>query len=241
MPSESVLSTREVVKDYGEEFKLGPVSMNLNAGSTVALLGKNGAGKSTLFQIITGSLDATSGNVEFLGQTMRPEMFELKRQMGYLPQNLLLPKWVTGVELLLYASKLQQLSRHREAVEAVMKFWDCDWYGKRPLAACSHGMQKRVALALATLHDPELLILDEPFSGLDLFHIRALNDTIAARTKAGKVTIVCTHIAPYAAKLCQEAYVLEAGNMHRLDEWRTATYDKRIGLVEEHFFSGAPG
>lgn len=233
-----ILKVTNVEKTYGGPFNLGPINLEINEGETVALLGKNGAGKSTFFQIITGSMDATSGEVTFLGSKLTPDAFTLKRKLGYLPQNLQLPRWVSGVEILRYGVSLYELPEREKRVNLALKYWDCDWFANRPLAACSHGMQKRIALALATIHEPDLLILDEPFSGLDIYHIRALENIIESRVTQGKATILCTHIAPYAAKICHRALLFESGKMEWLKNWYESDQLTRIGQVESHFFRG---
>lgn len=97
-------------------------------------------------------------------------------------------------------------------------------------------MQKRVALALATIHNPKLLILDEPFSGLDLFHIKALHDVIESRRAQGLITILSTHIAPYAARLCNKVLLLKHGKLHCLEQWSDKNALDRISAIEKFFF-----
>ena len=104
------------------------------------------------------------------------------------------------------------------------------------MAACSHGMQKRVGLALASFHDPELLILDEPFSGLDIFHIRALDQIIDQRRKSGKCTFISTHIAPYAARFCNRALFLVDGTCREAESWPQAEQSARVHYMESFFF-----
>jgi ABC-type multidrug transport system ATPase subunit len=168
---------------------------------------------------------------------MMPEKYELKRAIGYLRQNLGLPRWATGRELLNYVASLHALADQTKVVETAMDYWDCRDYQNIPMAACSHGMQKRIGLAVATMHNPALLILDEPFSGLDLFHIRALFREIVRRQDAGLTTILSTHIAPYAAKLCHRALVLSRGQLSELNHWTDADEAARIGLIEHEFFA----
>jgi ABC-type multidrug transport system ATPase subunit len=96
-------------------------------------------------------------------------------------------------------------------------------------------MQKRVALALATLHDPELLILDEPFSGLDLFHIRTLEELIAARS-ASQLTVLSTHVASHVARLCDRAIVIRDGRIDEIEAWNHAAFMERLALMEDQFF-----
>jgi len=233
---ETILEVKSLEKTYGDSFTLGPVDFVIGKGETVGLLGKNGAGKSTFFQLVTGSLDADSGEILLSSEPLTPDTFMLKRNLGYLPQDLQLPKWATVVELLEYAAKLYQLENAKQKIEHAINHWACETFVNRPLAACSHGMQKRAALALATLHTPKLLILDEPFSGLDLYHIRALETAVEWRSQNGFATIICTHIAPYAAKLCSKIYVLEQGSMSSLANWEEKPYIEKIARIEQYFF-----
>lgn len=232
----AVLSADKLTKSFDGGFQLGPVSLELGQGSTVVILGKNGAGKSTLFQLLTGNLDATGGEVRFGGAKLTPDRPDLKRKIGYLPQNPVLPKWVTGREILDYAAALQALPKADQRVEQSEAYWDCASYNKKPLATLSYGMQKRVGLALATLADPDLLILDEPHSGLDLFHVKALDDEILRRAKAGKATVLSTHVTAFAAAVADRVHVIAGGNLAPLEGWETRTFLDRIALIESTFF-----
>lgn len=219
-------------------FQLGPVDLHLEPGTSLALFGKNGAGKSTLFQIITGHLRADAGQIEIFGQQMKLDSFALKRQIGYLPQHLDLPRWVSGFDLITYALKLYELTPLAQHRDRVLSYWDCTEFAYKPLAACSYGMQKRIGLALASLHNPQLLILDEPFSGLDLFHIRALENLLAAR-HGNQLTIISTHVAAYAAKLSDRAMTLHGGKLLELSTWPQQDFMTRIDLMEAQFFPPA--
>jgi heme exporter protein A len=232
-----LLEVKNLTKTFGESWKLGPVDLNLGAGEICALLGKNGAGKTTTFQILTGNMDAGSGEIRIMGEKLTPDAFQLKQKIGYLPQNPVLPRWASGEEILLYAAGLYEIGDKQTFVNKLMDYWDCAYYRKKPLTALSHGMQKRVGLALASMHDPDLLILDEPHSGLDLFHIRALDDLLLTRQKKQKTTIMSTHIAPYTAKLCDRVLIIESGTVSQLADWEKQSFVERISAIESRFFS----
>ena len=232
-----LLEVKNLTKSFGEVWKLGPVDLTLAAGEVCALLGKNGAGKTTMFQILTGNMDAGSGEIRLQGNRLTPDVFQLKQKIGYLPQNPVLPRWASGEEILLYAAGLYEISGRQAFVDKLMEYWDCAYYRKKPLAALSHGMQKRVGLALASMHEPDLLILDEPHSGLDLFHIRALDELLVSRQKKQKTTIMSTHLAPYTAKLCDRVLIIESGVVSQLAGWESQNFVERIAAIEAHFFS----
>src|SRR5262245_15316231 len=100
----AVLTTENLTKTFDGGFTLGPVSLRFPAGQTSIVLGKNGAGKSTLFQLLTGNLDASGGQIQLGGERLTPDRPDVKRRIGYLPQNPVLPRWVTGSEVLDYAA-----------------------------------------------------------------------------------------------------------------------------------------
>ena len=217
------------------QFQLGPLDLGLEDGASLALFGKNGSGKSTLFQMITGHLRPDAGKIMIFGEPMNLGAFALKRRIGYLPQHLDLPRWVSGFDLITYALKLHGIKSLAAKRQEVLTYWECQTFAHKPLAACSYGMQKRIALALATLHDPELLILDEPFSGLDLYHIRALEELLSLR-RGRSLTILSTHVAAYAAKLNERAMSLHDGHLKELRTWPAASFVERIDLMEREFF-----
>lgn len=237
MQSKKILvKCNELSKKYSGGFCFAPASFSLHAGETVAFLGANGAGKSTLFQMLTGNSDPTSGSIYFLEQKLNPESFKLKQKIGYLPQHMQLPKWVTGKEILSYAASLYNIADPEPYILETLKYWDCQGFMNKPLASCSHGMQKRIALALSTFHNPECLILDEPFSGLDIFHTKALENKIIERQNMNKTTIISTHIVHYVAKLCHRVFLVEQGKLGTMDQWDGQSILDKIGLIESFFF-----
>jgi ABC-2 type transport system ATP-binding protein len=231
-----MLTLRNCKKVFAHGFTLTTGSFELLAGETVGFLGANGSGKTTLFELLTGNSDATSGEILLGSERLLPDKPLLKRQIGYLPQTMHLPKWVTPREILFYAASLYQLPNARECVQAAIEYWDCVSYSRKPLVTCSFGMQKRVGLALATLHTPQCLVLDEPFSGLDLFHIRALENAIEERQKRGMTTLLSTHILPYVVSACQRVLILTEGRVWEIDDWKASSAEQKMARIEAHFF-----
>lgn len=231
----TVLSVNALQKIYAKGFVLGPCTFAVEAGDTLAILGKNGAGKSTLFELISGNLDPSAGEVKIGAAHVRVDQPAIKRRFGYLPQHVHLPPWVTGLDVLRYAAMLHEVPRAEEAIQKAISTWDLADFVGYPIETGSHGMQKRVALALAHLHNPDYLILDEPFSGLDLYHIRALQQSIEERKTSGKITILSTHIAHFVAKLCQRVFVLDNGTMQEIPQWSGLEFLDKIQKIEERF------
>jgi len=213
-------------------FKLGPVDLDLAAGTCLAVIGPNGSGKSTLFQILTGNVRASSGSVTLAGHPVAA----IRKDFGYLPQHNLLPPWATPRELCLYAAGM--LTGDTRHAENALTYWDCLDFARRPVGMLSAGMRKRVGLAVATLHDPRVLVMDEPFEALDLGHIAALRQEIQRRTESGRITIFATHIAGYAADLATAAFFLHNGSGHMMN-W-PATRREREEILESRFAQVAP-
>ena len=231
----------QLTKTYGQAFTLGPISCAFKAGETVGILGKNGAGKSTLFELLTGNLDATSGQILLGQERLTPDRPDLKKRLGYLPQHPVLPKWVTGREILSYAALLHDLADREKRVQLAEIYWDCQDYAHKPIGTLSYGMQKRVGLALATLHDPDILILDEPHSGLDLFHVKALDEAIRRRASQGKTTIISTHVSSFAAAMCDHLYMIADGQLKPLSPWTGLDFLGKMAAIDTAFFGkGSP-
>ncbi len=226
-----MLELKSLCKSYGNSFQLGPVSLAVRAGDTIALVGANGAGKSTLFQMLTGNMEPSSGEC-YLGQEkITLEKYHLKRQMGYLSQNPSLPPWINGLEALNYAASLLG-NLGKEHIERMMKYWDCFSFRHDPIHTCSYGMQKRTGLALATLHNPTLLILDEPFSGLDINHTRSLENYLRYRTAHKLTTLVSTHITSYIVDLCSRVFTIQNGNVGEITTWPNLDLSGKAQAIE---------
>ena len=236
MTATPLLAVSGLKRAHGPQFCLGPVDLTGAAGETVAILGRNGAGKTTLFQLLTGHGEAHSGEVRLAGQKLRHDTPAIKARVGYLPQDPLLPRWASGREVLNYALRLRGLSDGPARLTQAEQYWDLSAFANRALANLSYGMHKRLGLALATLADPDLLVLDEPFSGLDLVHVRALVAAIEQRQKAGKLTILSTHVLAFAATLCQRAIILEAGCPREIEGYRAMSRAAREQAIETSFF-----
>lgn len=228
----SALKYHELGKKFAEGFKLRAENFAVKSPEIVAIVGANGSGKSTLFEILTGNLDADSGQVTLDDQIVSPSNVTVKRRMGYLPQLMHLPRWSTPSELLFYAATLYGLSDRTQAIAKAMEYWDCADFARKTIASCSFGMRKRVGLAIATLHDPDCLILDEPFSGLDLLHIENLAECIEARGQRAKLTLVSTHLLSLIAELSQRVLLIKTGLVAELKGWKQIPSTDKIATIK---------
>lgn len=199
-------------KSYGSLRALRDVSFSVGRGELFGFVGSNGAGKTTTMRIALGVLAADSGTVTFGG---RPMDLELRRRVGYMPEERgLYPKMKVG-EQLIYLAELHGLSP--AAAKSAMEHWtEVLGVGERrgdELQKLSLGNQQRVQLASALVHDPELLILDEPFSGLDPVAVDVMSTVLQERAEAGVPVIFSSHQLELVERLCDRVGIISAGQM----------------------------
>jgi ABC-2 type transport system ATP-binding protein len=209
-----VVSARELSRWYGIVMGLNNVSFEMGAGLT-GLVGPNGAGKTTLLQMITGQLQPSSGELTVLGEKPGNNP-RLLRRLGFCPEQEALPRdlkpldWLTGLGLISGLDKTDALMRSRAMLETVKL--PREHWGRR-LGEYSKGMRQRVKLAQALLHEPALLILDEPMNGLDPMGRQEMAHVIKQLSARGTSVIISSHILAELESLCQNILVLNWGRI----------------------------
>ena len=202
-----LLQINHISKAFGDKQVLADISFSADSGQAVALLGGNGAGKTTLLRIITRLLQPDSGTVLFDGHPLNQADL---RQMGYLPEERGLYRNMRVGEQALYLMQLKGLSR-RDAEAALLPWMQrlgMEGWWKMPTRKLSKGMQQRLQFAVSVAHSPHLLILDEPFSGLDANNASVLHSTLSTLLSQGTAIILSTHNLQAAADLCTKTVQL---------------------------------
>ncbi len=202
-----VFSTQNVVKKYDNYLALDQVSIKVRSNTIFGLLGPNGAGKTSLIRIINQITGPDSGALFFNGQTLRPEHIE---KIGYLPEERGLYKKMEVGEQALYLARLKGLSRYDAAKR--LKIWFekmeiTSWWNKK-IEELSKGMQQKVQFVVTVLHEPELLILDEPFSGFDPINANMIKNEILELKNKGTSIIFSTHNMASVEELCDDIALL---------------------------------
>jgi ABC-2 type transport system ATP-binding protein len=191
------------------------VSFRIRPGEILGYLGPNGAGKSTTVKMLVGLLEPTSGEICFHGQDIRQDLQAYQKRLGYVPEEAHLYPHLSGREYLQLAGRLRGLSRKvlEPRIDDLLRLiglWD-DRYGK--IASYSKGMRQKILLLSALLHNPEVLVLDEPFSGLDAnsaMVLRSMLNTLAQRQKA---ILYSSHVLEVVEKVCNDVVILRAGQI----------------------------
>jgi ABC-2 type transport system ATP-binding protein len=203
-----------VTRKYGDIAAVSDVSLNIERGEIVGLLGHNGAGKTTLMKMITGYLEPTSGVITVGGSDVVAERTSVQRQIGYLPENAPLYPEMLVQEYLLMMAELRGVPADRrvKAVSLAVGRTGLGQHLLRPIAQLSKGYRQRVGLAQAIVHEPALLVLDEPTNGLDPVQIQSIRDLIK---KLGQTTtiILSTHILQEVEAVCQRVLIMIDGKL----------------------------
>ena len=207
-----MLQVQDVTKIYDDRAVVNRVSFAVEPGEIFALLGPNGAGKTTLIRMITDILKPDSGTIMLDG---RPIGGEFKRQLAYLPEERGLYRRVRVVEALAYYGELKGLSRRaaRSAALALLERVGLRESLQLQVQALSKGMQQKVQLCTALIGEPRLLILDEPFSGLDPINVQLFEDVLQERRAAGATVLLSTHQMNKVEQLCDRALMMNRGHM----------------------------
>jgi len=216
---------REVTKLYGSQKALDNVSFEIKTGEIVAFLGPNGAGKSTMMKIITGFIPATSGSVLVNGTEVTSENPEIKKRIGYLPENNPLYPEMYVREYLAFVASIYKLARPAgKKIDDIIGLTGLVPEAKKKIGALSKGYRQRVGLAQALIHDPDVLILDEATSGLDPNQIVEIRNLIKEAGRE-KTVMLSTHIMQEAEAVCDRIIIIDKGVIVA-DEEKSNIYSK---------------
>ncbi len=210
-----MLQVTNLTKRYRGLTALDNVSFHIQPGEILGYLGPNGSGKSTTVKIITGLLDPSDGEVRLHGRTLLDNPIAYKSSLGYVPEEPQLYTHLTGAEYLVFIARLRQIpfnSAVRRAAD-LLQLFQLHEARHSPMSTYSKGMRQRVLLASALLHDPQLLILDEPFSGLDVNAALLLRTLLEALAAEGKMILFSSHVLEVVEKVCSRVVILYKGKV----------------------------
>ena len=207
-----VVELEHIQKRYGEHYAVKNISLNLQQGEILGLLGHNGAGKTTTMKLILGIIEATRGSVRLFGESPTgPHADMLRRNMGYLPENVSFYSQLTGHEVLSYFAKLKgvNITASEQLLERVGLTHAANWRVK----TYSKGMRQRLGLAQALLGQPKLLLLDEPTAGLDPAATRSFYETLDELRSQGTTVLISSHVLPGIEKHIDRVAILGNGDL----------------------------
>ena len=209
-----MIKVEGLTKRYGDVTAIEDLSFQVEKGEIVGFLGPNGAGKTTTMRIITGFLPSTDGSVSVGGNDIFEKPMEVKKKIGYLPEHPPLYADMTVTGYLKFVSKIKGVPRsaRSDAIDRVVERCGLKENRKKIIGKLSKGYRQRVGLAQAMIHDPEVLILDEPTIGLDPKQIIEIRELV--KSLAGDQTIILsTHILPEVTMICQRCLIIDRGRI----------------------------
>jgi len=213
MPDLAV-NVENLVVTYGSFIAVNNVSFNVKPGEIYGLLGPNGAGKTSTIKVLVGVLEPHSGTVQIFGNPISNEV-AAKSQIGYVPEEVVLLDSLTPREFFEFVASIRRLDANsaNSKLEKFTSAFELKQYFDTPIAALSMGNKQKVAIIAALLHEPRLLILDEPLVGLDARSSKILKELISFHVKKGGAVIFSTHIMEVAEKLCTKVAIINNGKI----------------------------
>jgi ABC-2 type transport system ATP-binding protein len=211
----TLIETQHLVKRYGDKIAVNDVSFEVQAGEVFGFLGPNGAGKTTTIKMIVGLLQPTSGIVRVGGFDVQAQPLQAKAASGYVPDTPNLYPKLSGRELLRFVGDLFEMERQQvdRRIDELLKLFDLVDAGDDPIDSYSHGMQQKTALAAALMHDPKVLVLDEPTVGLDPRSARLIKDMLRQLANRGAAVFLSTHILEIAERMCDRIGIINQGRL----------------------------
>jgi ABC-2 type transport system ATP-binding protein len=220
------MEVRGLTKLYEQTPAVNGLDLVVPRGSFFGFLGPNGAGKTTTIRMLTGLATPTSGTIHLLGYSMPEQEMEIKRRVGLVPDESLLFDRLTGPEYLEFVGRMYHLPVKvaRQRGDELLELFKLQNDRRKLIADYSKGMRKRVAMAAALIHRPELFLMDEPFEGVDAVGARLMKDLLLELVRGGATIFLTSHVLEVVERLCDRVAIIAAGRIVRegaIEEFRT--------------------
>ena len=201
-------------KFYGSKLAVDNLNLKIESGDIYAFVGPNGAGKTTTLKSACGILDFDSGDILIDGISIKENPLECKKRIAYLPDNPDLYEFLTGIDYLNFICNIYEVKDNREdIIKKYSDLFELTGFLGNTINTYSHGMKQKLAIISSLIHSPKLLILDEPFVGLDPISTHELQEIIKDLSKSGAAILFSTHVLEVAEKLCNKVAIIKNGKL----------------------------
>ena len=210
-----MLKIKKLTKKYGDKIAVDDLSVEIKSGEIYGFIGHNGAGKTTTIKCCCGLLDFDEGEIYVDGISIKEDPLECKRRLSYLPDNPDLYDFMTGIKYLNFVADIYEMTVE-DRQEQIRKLADMFGITKdlaQPISSYSHGMKQKLALISAFMHKPKLVLLDEPFVGLDPIASHRMKEEMREACKQGAAVFFSTHVLEVAEKLCDKIAIIRDGKL----------------------------
>ena len=228
-----MIEIKNVTKKYGNKKALDNVSFDVNDGEIFAFIGHNGAGKTTLIKAIMGIHDFDEGDIIINGKSIKDKGIECKKEMAFVPDNPELYENMTAINFINFICDMYEvdLEERKNNIDKYAKMFEIENNLNEPISSFSHGMKQKVALIAALSHNPKILIMDEPFVGLDPKAVFDIKEVMHEMVKEGKTIFFSTHILDVAEKLCTRVAIIKMGEIVKVGTMKDIKGDKSLEKV----------
>ena len=232
-----MIKVEGLTKYYGSKPAAKDISFEVGKGEVFGILGTNGAGKSTTIKMMCGLLKPTRGIIQIGGVNLQRMPLKAKSMMGYLPENPLIYDKLTGAETLELIGNLRKLSSDmiEQRIEYYAKSLGLEEQIYHEVGTYSKGMRQKLAIAMTLIHDPEMILLDEPASGLDPRYTKLLKDWIKNLSANGKTVLLSTHIIEMAETLCDRVAIIDQGMLKTIGTINEIQTSTGVSNLEDAF------
>lgn len=211
----AAISVHNLRKMYGSKAAVDGLDLEVPSGCFFGFLGPNGAGKTTTIRMLMGLAPPTSGSIQLLGLAMPEHALEVKGKIGLVPDESLLFDHLTGYEFTEFVGRMYGLERSvaRERARELLELFELDSEPRKLIGDYSKGMRKRVAMAAALIHRPELFLLDEPFEGVDAVGARLMKEILLEQVRRGATMFLTSHVLEVVERLCDRVAIIQQGRV----------------------------
>jgi len=228
-----MIEIKNVTKKYGNKKAVDDVSFNVNDGDIFAFIGHNGAGKTTLIKSIVGIHDFDEGDILIDGMSIKKNPVECKKLMAYVPDNPETYEHMKAIDYINFICDMYEVDTETRVknIEKYSKLFGMDDKLNDTIDSYSHGMKQKIVLISALAHDPKILVMDEPFVGLDPKAVFDIKEILNEMTKEGKTVFYSTHILDVAEKLCSRVAIIKGGKLVKSGSMKEIKGDKSLENV----------
>ena len=232
-----MLELKGITKKYQVYPAVDHVSFRITPGEILGYLGPNGAGKSTTIKMLTGLLEPTSGDILFQGKKIKKDMVGYKKKVGYVPEEPDIYPHLSAYDYLLMVGRLRQIPEKElnDKIERFMDLFKLSLEMQSAISSYSKGMVQKVLLSAALLHNPDILLLDEPLSGLDVETSMIIKGLVNQLSKEGKIIFYCSHILEVVEKVCSRVIIVHKGKILTDDSVENLRHLMKVPSLEEIF------
>ena len=228
-----MIEIKNVTKKYGNKVALDDVSFEINDGEIFAFIGHNGAGKTTLIKSMVGIHDFDLGDIIINGKSIKNDDIECKKEIAFVPDNPELYENMRAIDFINFMCDMYEIDfeTRKNNIDKYSKIFDIDKKLNDEIGSFSHGMKQKIALISALAHNPKVLIMDEPFVGLDPKAIFDMKKIMNEMVSAGKIVFFSTHILDVAEKLCSKVAIIKNGRLVKVGNMSDIKGDKSLEKV----------